>query len=90
MAVGVAPPPTLTSNSIVVLYTHVKTGRWASVMPAKLAEALGFSDAVRAIPIVDPLVSYNVGLLIPQREPLTPLIAALVHVAREVAPTLQS
>jgi hypothetical protein len=28
-------------------------------------------------------------MLIPQREPFTPLIAALVHVAREVAPALQ-
>jgi len=60
------------------------------VMPAKLAETLGFSDVVKAIPIVDPLVSYNVGLLIPQREPLTPQIAALVQVAREVAPGLES
>ena len=59
-------------------------------MPAKLAETLGFSDAVRAIPIVDPMVSYNVGLLVPQREPLTPQIAALVQVAREVAPTLET
>ena len=88
--VGVEATPTLTSNSIIVLYTHVKTGRWASVMPAKLAETLGFSDAVRAIPIVDPMVSYNVGLLVPQREPLTPQIAALVQVAREVAPTLET
>ena len=59
-------------------------------MPAKLGQTLGFSDAVRAIPIVDPLVSYNVRLLIPQREPLTPLIAALVHVARKVTPTLET
>ena len=88
--VGVEATPTLTSNSIIVLYTHVKTGRWVSVMPAKLAETLGFSDAVRAIPIVDPMVSYNVGLLVPQREPLTPQIAALVQVAREVAPTLET
>src|SRR6201996_3642523 len=87
---GVEVTPTLTSNSIIVLYTHVKTGRWASVMPAKLAETLGFSDAVKAIPIVDPVVSYNVGLLVPQRDPLTPQIAALVQIAREVAPTLQS
>jgi DNA-binding transcriptional LysR family regulator len=89
-SVGVEATPTLTSNSIVVLYTHVKTGRWASVMPAKLAETLGFSDVVRAIPIVDPAVSYNVGLVIPQRDPLTPLIAALVQIAREVAPSLQT
>src|ERR1700722_116607 len=89
-SVGVEATPTLTSNSIIVLYTHVKTGRWASVMPAKLAETLGLSDTVRAIPIVDPVVTYSVGMVVPQRAPMTPLIAALVHVAREVAPTLQS
>jgi len=87
---GVEATPTLTSNSIIVLYTHVKTGRWASVMPAKLAETLGFSDAVRSIPIVDPNVTYSVGLVVPQRDPLTPLIAALAQIAREVAPTLES
>jgi DNA-binding transcriptional LysR family regulator len=89
-SVGVEATPTLTSNSVIVLYTHVKTGRWASVMPAKLAETLGLSDAVRTIPIVDPVVTYSVGMVVPQRDPMTPLIAALVHIAREVAPTLQS
>jgi hypothetical protein len=29
-------------------------------------------------------------MVVPQRDPMTPLIAALIHVAREVAPTLQS
>jgi hypothetical protein len=28
-------------------------------------------------------------MVIPQRDPMTPLIAALVNVAREVAPSLQ-
>ncbi len=89
-SVGAEATPTLTSNSTLVLYTHVKTGRWASVMPAKLAETLGLSDAVRSIPIVDPEVTYSIGLVIPQRDPMTPLLAALVQVAREVAPSLQS
>ena len=88
-SVGAEATPSLTSNSLLVLYTHVKTGRWASVMPAKLAETLGLSDSVRSIPIVDPVVDYSVGLVIPQRDPMTPLIAALVQVAREVAPTLE-
>lgn len=88
-SVGAEATPTLTSNSIIVLYTHVKTGRWASVMPAKLAETLGLADAVRAIPIVDPTITYSVGLVVPQRDPMTPLIAALVNIAREVAPSLQ-
>src|SRR5271163_522036 len=53
-SVGAEATPKLTSNSLLVLYTHVKTGRWASVMPAKLAETLGLADRVRSIPIVDP------------------------------------
>jgi len=85
---GTVAMPTLTSNSIIVLYTHVKTGRWSSVMPAKLADTLGLSDAVRAIPIVDPLVTYSVGLVISPRDPMTPLIAALVQSARDIAPQL--
>jgi DNA-binding transcriptional LysR family regulator len=88
LAAGTEAQPTLTSNSVIVLYTHVKTGRWASVMPAKLADTLGLSEAVRAIPIIDPLVTYRVGLVIPPRDPMTPLVAALVQIAREVAPTL--
>jgi hypothetical protein len=65
---GTEALPTLTSNSIIVLYTHVKTGRWSSVMPAKLADTLGLSDAVRAIPIVEPKVDYSIrtGCLAPR------------------------
>lgn len=88
MEAGTEAKPSLTSNSIIVLYTHVKTGRWASVMPAKLADTLGLSDAVRSIPIVDPKVSYRIGLVVPLRDPMTPMVAALVQTAREVAPTL--
>lgn len=88
LAAGTQAKPTLTSNSIIVLYTHVKTGRWASVMPAKLADTLGLSDAVRSIPIVDPKVTYRIGLVVPLRDPMTPMVAALVQTAREVAPTL--
>lgn len=87
-AAGTQAQPTLTSNSMILLYTHVKTGRWASVMPAILAETLGLSDSIRAIPIIDPAVTYRVGLVVPPREPMTPLIAALVQTANEVIPTL--
>ena len=36
--------PTLESDSMILLFSHVRTGRWASVMPAKLAETLGLTD----------------------------------------------
>jgi DNA-binding transcriptional LysR family regulator len=82
--------PTLESDSIVVLFAHVRTGRWASVMPAKLAEVLGLTEKVRAIPIVEPEVTHSIGLVVPQRNPLTPLISALVSEAKQLAPILSA
>ena len=38
---GARPVPTLESNSVIVLFSHVRTGRWASVMPERLASTLG-------------------------------------------------
>jgi DNA-binding transcriptional LysR family regulator len=80
--------PTLESNSMIVLFAHVRTGRWASVMPAKLAEVLGLTEKVRAIPIVEPEVTHSIGLVVPHRNPLTPLINALVSEAKQLAPIL--
>jgi hypothetical protein len=57
-------------------------------MPAKLAETLGLTDNVRSIPIVEPAVTHTVGLVVPHREPMTPLIAALVVEGRRLAAEL--
>jgi DNA-binding transcriptional LysR family regulator len=85
---GQEPSPTLESNSMIVLFAHVRTGKWASIMPAKLAETLGLTDNVRSIPIVEPAATHAVGLIIPHREPMTPLITALVTEARALARVL--
>jgi len=58
------------------------------VMPAKLAEVLGLTEKVRAIPIVEPEVTHSIGLVVPHRNPLTPLINALVSEAKLLAPIL--
>jgi DNA-binding transcriptional LysR family regulator len=83
---GVEPAPTLQSNSMIVLFSHVRTGCWASVMPAVLAESMGLPGPIRAIPIDDSTAPPTIGLIYPQREPLTPLTAALVTEARRVGP----
>jgi DNA-binding transcriptional LysR family regulator len=85
---GGDPQPTLESNSMILLYSHVRTGRWASIMPARLAATLGLTDVLRAIPIVEPDATHPIGLVAPAREPMTPLTAALVAEARRIAPTL--
>jgi DNA-binding transcriptional LysR family regulator len=87
---GAEVSPTLESDSIIVLFAHVRTGKWASVMPEKLAEVLGLTEKVRAIPIVDPIVTHSIGLVVPHRNPLTPLINALVSEARQLAVVLNA
>jgi DNA-binding transcriptional LysR family regulator len=88
MTAGAESRPMLESDSMILLFAHVRTGRWASVMPAKLAETLGLTETMRAIPIVDPDEVHTIGLVVPEREPMTPLTKALVAEAQRVAKTL--
>ncbi|MGH6683094.1 MAG: LysR family transcriptional regulator [Pseudolabrys sp.] len=80
--------PTLESDSMILLFSHVRTGRWASVMPARLADTLGLTDTLRAIPITNPEAVQTIGLVVPAREPMTPLTAALVAESHRVAASL--
>jgi len=88
-SVGVTATPSLESNSLVVLFMHVRTGRWSSVMPERFFEAIGLPPHVRAIPLVAPEAVYSIGLVVAQREPASQLVSALVTEARIVAPTLE-
>jgi DNA-binding transcriptional LysR family regulator len=84
-AAGSRPEPTLESNSMIVLFSHVRTGRWASVMPEKLADTLGLTEKLRSIPIVEPEAVHQIGLVVPPREPMTPTVSALVAEATHLA-----
>lgn len=86
---GGIPDPTLESNSMIVLFSHVRTGRWASVMPEKLADTLGLTQHLRSIPIVEPEAVHGIGLIVAEREPLPPLVAALVAEAKLLATVLR-
>ena len=79
----------LESNSILVLAAHVRTGRWSSVMPRILADALGLASAgIVAIPIVEPEISHTIGLVTQARDLAPPPIRALIAEARRLAPLL--
>src|SRR6185503_17907391 len=62
-AAGARAVPTMESNSVIVLFSHVRTGRWASVLPERLASTLGLTDSLRAIPIVEPEAAHMIGLV---------------------------
>jgi DNA-binding transcriptional LysR family regulator len=81
---GAEPEPALESNSVIVLFAHVKTGRWATILPEKLADSLRVTAPLRSIPIVEPEAVHEIGLVVPLREPTIPQVAALVAEAKKL------
>lgn len=70
--------PQIESNSSIALISHVMTGRWCSIVPRQLAQMFVADGQLRAIPIVAPEVEHLVGLIAARRDPLTPVLAALI------------
>ena len=81
---GTTVEPRLESNSMIVLFTHVLTGRWASIMPLEAARSFGFADEVAVIPLIEPEAGHSVGVVALERDPNTPLVSALLNAARNV------
>jgi DNA-binding transcriptional LysR family regulator len=81
---GPAPPFTETNSSL-VMAALVSSGRWCSIMPPVLIQAIALAPPVRSLPIIDPEVTHSVGLVTADRDPMTPLVRALGAAARNLA-----
>ena len=77
------------TNSSLVIAALVSSGRWSSIMPPVLIDAIALKSGVRSLPILDPAVTHAVGLIVSEREPMTPLVRALSVAARQLAEELQ-
>ncbi len=88
-ASGAGPEPTLVSDSTIVLMSHVRSGRYSTILPPLLAESLELPATAVSIPIVDPEIEHSVGLVVPDREPNTHAVTALVSEARGLADDLR-
>lgn len=75
--------PTLESNSIMTLFTMVRHGPWASVVPSQLLTVVAADPALVALPLVAPEVTYVVGMVYADRDPPAPLVQSLLATAAE-------
>ena len=80
-AAGADAEPQVETNSVLAITAHVRSGAWCSVVPQTFLPLFPDEKTVRAIPLVDPAVSHVVGLVVPDREPLTPSAQELARVA---------
>src|SRR5262245_1911826 len=81
---GGAKAPTFESNSMMTLFTHVRTGHWVSIIPARLRESIDRPRQLKTIPLTSPSVKKTIGLLVRGREPHAPAISAFIAVAKRV------
>ena len=81
---GATVEPRIESNSAIALIAHVRTGRWASVVPQGLARMVTDGQHLRAIPIIAPEAEHKVGLICAPRDPLTPMVQGLTDLARRI------
>jgi DNA-binding transcriptional LysR family regulator len=67
------------SDSVVALLAHVRSGSWATIVAERLADTLASAPPFKAIPITAPEASYQVGLVVPDRQPVSPTLNALLR-----------
>lgn len=80
-SVGATARPHVEANTMVALASHLRFGNYSAVLPKTLLAVIGNLPDMIAIPLVEPEVSHEVGLIVADREPPTPVAAAAVRVA---------
>jgi DNA-binding transcriptional LysR family regulator len=83
-AEGAAAAPSVETDSVIALVSHVVSGRWASVVPVKTAELFAGDPRLVAVPVRRG-GEHLVGLVAAWREPHTPVTEALLAEARRIA-----
>jgi DNA-binding transcriptional LysR family regulator len=81
---GVVAQPSIEADAISVLYAHVATRRWSTVIAHAWLHLFGVPDGLRAIPMATPPVSFHVGLLLPDTDPQPILVQAFLDTATTV------
>ena len=80
--VGATPTPEIETNSMITLYAHVRSGRWSSVMPQAMVDVFGVPEGLSALPLVEPDLRHDIGLVTSDRDPPTPMARALLSICQ--------
>ena len=75
------PRPALETNSIFNLCSSVSSGHWSSVMPKALLQVFGMPEDTRALRLIEPVTTRTIGMIIPDRDPPSPLAGSMFELA---------
>jgi DNA-binding transcriptional LysR family regulator len=80
---SVAAPvkPRIETNSVLTLCAHLRFGRWSTILPQTFLYLMEAATGARGIPLMEPSAEHAIGLVVPDREPLTPSSRVLLELA---------
>ncbi|NIZ15137.1 LysR family transcriptional regulator [Phaeobacter sp. HF9A] len=81
---GITPRTCIESNSIIALVSSVALGSWMTVLPEAVASFLSGGKNLALVPLEGTPPRQKVGLILPHREPRTPLLEALLTAAQRL------
>ena len=83
-AAGVDVTPTVEADTVSVLYGHVRTRHWSSVIAHAWLMVFGVPRGLQVVPMEPPAHAHQVGLVIADRVPEPMMAQALLQVAAQV------
>jgi DNA-binding transcriptional LysR family regulator len=81
-AAGVKPNAIIETNSLVTLWSHIRYGKWSTIVPQTFLLLLEKRHDWISLPLVEPEAIHTLGLVAADREPLAPLTRALLDFAQ--------
>lgn len=81
-SVGVTPKTVVETNCAVMLCSHVRSGDWFTIIPHTFFYLINGWRGTKAIPLVEPVATNTMGLLITERQPLPPVVNAFAEVVQ--------
>lgn len=81
---GVTPKTIIETNCAVMLCSHVRSGGWFTIVPHTFFYLITGWRGTKAVPLVDPVASNTMGLLITERQPLPPVVNAFAEVVQTI------
>ena len=82
---GATPSVCIESNSIIVLVASTLAGECVAILPTDMARFLAIGRDLALLPLDADGTGHSVGLILPHRDPRTPVLEALNRKAEELA-----
>jgi DNA-binding transcriptional LysR family regulator len=82
---GVSVQPRIETNALVTIESQLRLGTFSSVLPATAMTLLGNIPGMCTFHLTEPEASHAVGLIVPDRDPMTPIVSALLQLTNAAA-----